>query len=87
MALSKNIVEKNNFGTDSEFDNAYIKIGKITASKDVGVLSVEFRTKKDGNLIKTVGYRFSPDIHGDNLFTQGYLALKELDYLKDAIDC
>jgi hypothetical protein len=87
MAFTKTITLKNNFGTESSFENAYIKIVKLTGTKDRMCADVAAFTAKDGGPLKTQKVYFAPDLSASNFIKQAYEQTKLLPEFSDAKDC
>jgi hypothetical protein len=87
MALKKTITLKSNFGTDAEFDNAYIKARSVNFSKESAQVNVDFYKSNEGKRLIIKQYDFSVDLNGENPIKQAYLHLKTLPEFADAVDC
>lgn len=86
MALSKKIsIEV--FGKTVAFDNAYIKVGHISGTKDSVLATVNMMDAKDGQIVKQNGYQFQPSLDGGNFIKQAYEHLKTLEEFAGAVDC
>lgn len=79
------VLVKNCF--DLSLDNAYVKIINFVGSKELVELKIGIYDKKDGALISTDHFEFTPDLSIDakNFLTQGYEQLKANKY-PDAVD-
>lgn len=87
MALTKNVTLKNNFGEDSVFGNAYIRVDKVIAGKASMVASVAFYKAKDGAAITTQQHECPVDLDGGNFIKQAYEHIKTLPEFAGAVDC
>ena len=87
MALTKNIVLKDNFGDDKQFSNAYIKVDFLSGSKAEMRVAVGVYKQKEGKQIDSQQATFVPDLSGGNFIAQAYEHLKTLPAFAGAIDC
>jgi hypothetical protein len=87
VAFTKSFEAITNFGTKALFPDTYIRVQIITGNKESLESSINFYTKRDGQLIKTEYVNFVPKLDGDNFIKQAYLHLKTLPEFADAIDC
>ena len=87
MALKKTVTLKNNFGEDSVFGNAYIRVVQVIASKRSCNASVQFCKSADGVVLQTSDYSFDVNLEGGNFIKQSYEYLKTLPEFADAVDC
>jgi hypothetical protein len=85
MALKKNvsveIASKN-----VVFENAYIRVSHVSASKAQANAEVEVQDKKNGGVIKRDMVSFTPTMDS-NFIAQAYLHMKTLAEYADAEDC
>jgi hypothetical protein len=86
MALKKTIFLKNNFGTDTEFDGACIKVRSVNFSKDAAQANVDFYKSDAGERLVIKQYDFSVDLNGKNAIAQAYEHLKTLPEFAGAED-
>lgn len=87
MAIQKTLILKNNFGTDSQFENAYIKVETVKMDKSFADAHVSIKDQKDGALLKSENHSFAVDLAGANPITQAYNYLKSLPEYQGAMDC
>jgi hypothetical protein len=87
MALKKTVILKNNFGEDSVFANAYIRVMQVIGTKRSCSASVQICKSSDGAVLQTSEYSFGVDLEGGNFIKQSYEYLKTLPDFADAIDC
>ena len=87
MALQKTISLPNNFGTQTEFVGAYIKVRSVNFSKAAAQANVNFSIAKDGQHLATKQYDFLVDLAGNNAIAQAYEHLKTVPEFAGAIDC
>jgi len=88
MALKKTITLKNNFGQDSVFTDAYIKVElySVTASNASAKILI-FSDSDKNNLLETVSTKFMPDLESnDNFLVQGYTKAKSIAQFSGASD-
>jgi hypothetical protein len=87
MALTKTITIKNNFGEDSEFTNAYLRIERIEGTRHL--ISVQLGFYKEGGkeFLMNSSFSITPDLDGPNFIKQAYEHLKTLPEFADAVDC
>ncbi len=69
-------------------NNMYIKIDRISGTKDEQEMTVVFKKDRDSQTLLTQNYQFTPSLDDDagNLFKQGYEYLKTLPEFEGAID-
>lgn len=95
MALKNNVVlsGQNAFicdegaivkGDANEVVSAYIKVEKVSGSKESASMLVSFTSDK---LSFNKSYEFVPEMNGDNFIKQGYLHLKKLPEFSGSVDC
>jgi hypothetical protein len=87
MALAKNIILKNNFGEDSVFGNAYIKVTKIYGGKENILATVGIFKEKDGELLIEKHHNVAVSLDGKNFIAQAYDHIKTLPEFSKSIDC
>ena len=87
MALTKTITLKNNFGENSEFDSAYLRIERIEATKHLMKIELNFYKNGGKEFLSNTSLSMIPDFDGPNFFKQAYLHLKTLPEFSNAIDC
>mgnify|MGYP000334844155 CR=1 FL=1 len=87
MALTKSITLQNNFGEDSIFANAYIKVRSVNVAKKTAEANIDICKEQGGLVIQRVQYAFEHSLTGDNPIKQAYLHLKTLPEFSDAVDC
>lgn len=87
MALQKNLTLVNNFGEDSVFKNAYIRVVEVSATKRSCNATLHFCKEKDGVVLQTKQYAFDVNLDGGNFIKQAYDYLKTSPDFADAIDC
>jgi len=87
MAIKKNVSLKNNFGTDSEFVDAYIKVRSVNLSKDAAQANVDIYKSNGGDRIIIKQYDFIVDLAGKNAIAQAYEHLKTLPEFAGAEEC
>jgi hypothetical protein len=85
MALQKSIQFKTQFGEIS-FDDVYIKVDQVSASKISGTANLRYFKSKDGNLLKEHQVDFPIDIEGKNFIAQAYDYIKTLPEFSQAMD-
>lgn len=87
MALTKTITIKNNFGEDSKFVNAYLRVERFEGTRHL--ISVQLGFYKEGGKEFLMGSNFSfiPDLNGLNFIKQAYEHLKSTPEFSDATDC
>lgn len=87
MALTKDIVLKDNFGDDKQFVNSYIKVDSLSGNKEEMCIAVGIYREKDGQKISNQQVVFLPNLNGKNFITQAYEHLKTLSEFSGATDC
>lgn len=89
MALTKKMVLTNNFGENSEFENAYIQVNHVSGTKTTMLASVFILNKKDGKILERREISFSPSVENEseNFIKQAYMKLKQMPEYVDARDC
>lgn len=88
MALTTTITLTDNFQEQITFNNAYIKVYKVQATKDAAVATVLIFREKDGDFLSDKFVEFSPELDpGENHIKQAYEYLKTLPEFADATDC
>jgi hypothetical protein len=74
-------------GKEVAFENAYCKVNKQEGTKNSVSFDVNFLTAKDGQIIDSKIYQFTPDLSGSNFIRQAYDHLKTLPEFAGATDC
>ena len=87
MALSKNLTLVNNFGEESIFQNAYIRVTQVMGTKRSCNAVVHFCKSSEGQLLQSNEYAFNVDLNGGNFIQQAYAHLKSLPEFAGAVDC
>jgi hypothetical protein len=87
MALKKNLTLVNNFGEDSLFPNAYIRVMQVSGTKRNCNAVVHFCKSADSNVLQFKEYSFNVDLDGGNFIKQAYDYLKTLPEFAGASDC
>lgn len=88
MALQKTLSLKNNFGEDSVFPDAYLRVDGLTGNKRNMYVTVGVYKQKDGASIATLQHgSFTVALDGDNFIAQAYAFLKTLPDFEGAVDC
>jgi hypothetical protein len=87
MALTKSASFVDNFNELISFSNCYIKITKVTSTKDFCEASADMFKEKEGRLLTQRLINFPHDLEGPNPIKQAYLHLKTLPEFADAVDC
>jgi hypothetical protein len=87
MALTKTITIKNNFGEDSKFANAYLRVDRIEATRHLVSVQLGFYKEGGKDFLSSTTLSFVPDLDGENFIKQAYKHLKSLPEFADAVDC
>lgn len=88
MALSKTVILKNNFGENSTFVDAYIKVFELYGSKELMTAKIEICKAKGGQRLETTSHNFAPNLESENNFLrQAYMEIKTLPQFVNSIDC
>lgn len=87
MALQKNLSLTNNFGTQTEFSNAYIKVSRIEGDKSEVLATVSYMTEKDGRELMQNSFYVPVELNETNFIAQVYAHLKTLEDFSGAKDC
>lgn len=87
MALSKTLTLVNNFGEESVFRNAHIRVTQVMGTKRSCNAIVHFSKSAEGPLLQSKEYAFNVDLNGGNFIEQSYAHLKSLPEFADAVDC
>jgi hypothetical protein len=87
MALRKNLTLRNNFGGDSTFPDAYLRVMQVIGTKRSCNAFVQFCKSADGDVLQTQEYVFDVDLNGGNFVQQAYEHLKTLPEFAGAVDC
>jgi len=69
------------------YEDCYIKVATVSASKSEGQATVVFSAKTKDPILFERNFLFSVDLEGPNPIKQAYLHLKTLPEFADAIDC
>lgn len=86
MALTQTRTIESNL-TGNVSISCYIKIAKITATKETATADVCFtKETSEGPIVYTQVHTYPVSLNGDNFIKQGYLYLKSLDEFSDAGD-
>lgn len=88
MALSKKITKSiKGFVGELVCNNAYCRVNRVDGGKEKAQISVEIFNEKNGTVIETLFYDFTPSMEGLNFIAQAYQHLKTLPEFADAKDC
>lgn len=87
MALMKEISLLNNFGEQSVFPEAYIKVAGIAGDKKLMTADVQVFSSQGGCLIDRKEVSFPPDLDGENFFIQAYGAVANTDSYRGSTPC
>ena len=87
MAISKTLKIKDNFEIEIDFQNAYIKVDKVIASKELLKIQVSTYRAKDGARINSMAFDCGVTLDGKNFIAQAYDHLKTLPEFAGATDC
>ena len=88
MALSVDLHLVSNLGDAVTIAAAYVKVGKIDATKLLAVVHLDaYRTSSLGPVLKTDLISFVPNMGSSNFFEQAYDYAKTLPEFAGAIDC
>jgi hypothetical protein len=88
MAISTNVKVKLENGIEFVVNAAYLKVQKVTATKDSAVAEVHwFKAKGEQKPIQIWQHGFVPALEGDNFIKQAYNHIKTLEEYADAVDC
>jgi hypothetical protein len=87
MAIQKTLSLQNNFGTNSIFDNAYIKVESINMDKTIATAQVSIKESANGVFLQQIKYQFPVDLEGKNAISQAYSFIKTLPEFEGATDC
>lgn len=87
MALTKNIVLKDNFDDDKQFVNAYIKVDSLSGNKEEMRVMVGIYREKDKQKINSQQLVFVPNLNSVNFISQAYEAMKKDQRFEGATDC
>lgn len=88
MALTKTF-EKTVSGFSGKLfvENAYCKVNQISGSKNELTMTVLVQESKDGVIVDTKHFLFTPNLDGKNFIAQAYDHLKTLSEFAGATDC
>jgi hypothetical protein len=88
MALSVDWHLVSNLGDVVTITAAYVKVGKIDATKLLAVAHLDvYRTSALGPVLKTDLISFVPNMDSSNFFEQAYDYAKTLPKYSGAVDC
>ena len=87
MALSKTITLTNNFGESSEFNDAYVRVDRVEATKHLATAFVGYYKSGGEDFLVSLSVSFEPDLDGPNFIKQAYEHLKGLPEFEGAEDC
>jgi hypothetical protein len=94
MALKKTITLKNNFGTETTINDAYIRVdGMIikrkhqTTGERLVEATVSINADEKSQALEVRGHFFSLDLNGANALEQAYAFLKTMPDYAGAKDC
>lgn len=88
MAISKNVKVVFENGIEFDVANAYLKVDKVSATKNSAVAEVHwFKVKEHPKPLTIYQHGFVPDLNGDNFIKQAYDHIKTLDLYANAVDC
>lgn len=90
MALQKTLKLTNNFGTETEIPNVYIKVSEVLFCKNGSFGTIQFKKTKEDNIPLKIDRFYFESIVGQNAkdaIAQGYEHLKTLPEFADAVDC
>jgi len=73
--------------TSATYEDCYIKVATVIASKSEGQATVVFSAKTKDLILFERNFLFPIDLEGPNPIKQAYLHLKTLPEFADAIDC
>lgn len=87
MALTQSLTLTNNFEEESYFKDAYLRVGKVTATKNLSTVELSYYKNNSSPSLITRYLTFTLDLDGPNPIKQAYLYLKTLPEFSDAVDC
>jgi hypothetical protein len=87
MALTQTITIKNNFGEDSKFSNAYLRVDYVEATKYLASVRLGFYKEGGLEFLSSTMLSFTPNLEGGNFIKQAYEHLKSLPEFANATDC
>lgn len=88
MALKKSIIEtREGFSGQLTAADAYWRVYNITGDKSKVVATIGAYLTKDGQVLTTRQYEFSPNMEGANFIKQAYDHIKGLSEFAGAEDC
>lgn len=87
MAIQKTLNLQNNFGTNSTFDNAYIKVETVSMDKSFATAQISIKDSANGVFLQQSKYQFPIDLYGKNAISQAYGFIKTLPEFEGATDC
>jgi len=88
MAISKNVTAKLENGIEFVVNNAYLKVKKVTSTKDTATAEVHwYKAKGEQKPIQIWQHGFVPNLEGDNFIKQAYTHIKTLEEYSNAVDC
>lgn len=94
MALKKTIALKNNFGTETTIQDAYIRVDGLIVKRKHAVTgerlveaSVSINKDENSDALEKRGHFFALDLSGSNPLDQAYQFLKTMPDYAGAKDC
>lgn len=87
MALSKSITLVNNFEEESLFQDAYLRVARVDATKTLATIELSYYKNNAASFLVTRYFTFTLDLEGPNPIKQAYEYLKTLPEFEGAVDC
>ena len=94
MAIKKTIKLKNNFGTETTIQDAYIRVDSLIFKRKHPItgerlveIAVSINKDENSTALEKRGHFFAIDLSGGNSLTQAYEFLKTMPDYADATDC
>jgi hypothetical protein len=94
MALNKTISLKNNFGTETTIQNAYIRVDGLIIKRKHAItgerlveIAVSINNDESSPALEKRGHFFALDLSGSNPLDQAYQFLKTMPDYAGATDC
>jgi hypothetical protein len=87
MALTKTLTLANNFGENSEFADAYIRVDRVEATRHLVSANLGYYKEGGQEFLTGTSVSFEPDLDGSNFIKQAYEHLKTLPEFEGAEDC
>ena len=87
MALTKVLQLTDNFDETITFQNAYIRVELVSATKTCCFVTYKIFREKAGQELQQKFTDFNVNFDGPNPIKQAYLHLKTLPEFADAVDC